>query len=235
MINWCLFDKKIFKKERAIAVKASCFHPPHTNATIVVNKAIKEPFATNQGHDRASCCSVLFCLLAAALLKSRCLFQANILSSRGRLCQGWLWENYKKGKPIFPRTFFHYRKEVFRSYRDCQWKLFRALGKHHLVLYLVFLLATSSITGQHDPSIVGFSKKRRLYACMRTKTLDTLKCSMQVLICGAYVQLTGLWNISICISPSTHKLCSWCGHGWTECICGPYHVKCWIRSCFMLA
>lgn len=114
-------------------------------------------------------------------------------------------------------------------------EVIQALGKHHLLLYLVFLLATSSITGQQDPSIVGFSKKGRLYACMRTKTLDTLQCSMQVSICEAYVQLTGLWNISICISPFSHNLFSWCGHGWIECICRAYHVKCWIRRHFMSA
>lgn len=107
-------------------------------------------------------CSGLFYRLAVAHLRSHCLIQASILQSRRPLRQAWLWGRYKKGKPIFPKTFFHYRKEVFRLYRNCQWKLFKAVGKHQLLLYFGFLMfAKSSVTGTAWSLHSWFSEERK--------------------------------------------------------------------------
>lgn len=174
-------------------------------------------------------------LLIVAHLTSYCQARANILLSGGSLCQAWLWGYYKKGKPIFPKTFFHYRKEVFCFYRNCQWKLFKALGKHQLLLFQSLCWQNDQSRGQHDSSIVGFQKKGRL--CVRACDFTPL-ILLTIGVVWKHFSSTGhmcIWQVMKyqhlrCFSHC--NLCSWCGHECFACLCVYMH---WMKWRFMLA
>lgn len=195
-------------------------------------------FSANQWHERASWLLWCFLLLAVAHLKSYCLARANILQSRGPLCQAWLWGYYKKGKSHLPQKPSSITGKRFSP------SIETVNGSHssHLenINCCCFFPPRSlcwqkcSVTGAAGSFIVGLRKKGKLFVCMCFHILDSLRCCMHVLtICRAHVQLTCLWNISVDVGfvsvsfvtdvdTDTLPKCDW-------------SIVCRIRSCFMLA
>lgn len=127
------------------------------------------------------------------------------------LCKVWLKGCCIKGKPIVPETFFHYRREVFRFCRSCQWKLFKPLGKHQL---LSLCWQHHQSQGRRDPSIVSSKKKRRLCVCILSFVSPLYSSGVRCEYCSAEsMWLTALWSIRLHTS-SPCDFCKHCRHEW---------------------
>lgn len=120
-------------------------------------------------------CSDLFFLLAVAHLKSHCLAWANILQSEGLCAKLGSEDITKKGKPIFSKSFFHYRKRGFPLLSKLSMKVIQATWKtSNAFFFSVFMLAKSSVMGTAWSLLVFRRKGDCLCVCMCFYTPDAL-------------------------------------------------------------
>lgn len=100
----------------------------------------------------------------------------------------------KRENPSSPKTFFHYRKEVFRFNRNCQWKFFKPLGKHQLLLFQSLCWQNHQSQEQHDPFVVVFQKKRQV--------VHVFLCPLcSLLLCACIVELHS-WQVCEISAPA---------------------------------